>query len=150
MEYESLPFVQKHIPTVVAGNDKGVTAVLGAQCRRGGRCFTAFLVILFVYIISYILYPFLPMEGGLDADPQAGSLVPLEAHIMSKCPDARVGLTFTFWLLPTDESLGLLKANDFTRHAASKLQSKLHVIVYRHVRRIFSIIALLASLAKTI
>jgi hypothetical protein len=98
MEQESLPFVQKHILTAVTGNDKGTTAGLRSQCRREGRCFATFLVILFVYIISYVLYPFLSMEegGGLDADPPTRSLVPLEAHVMSKCPDARVCLTLTF------------------------------------------------------
>lgn len=87
--------------------------------RRRSRLWVP-TVILFLLGYCYLTSFRMPLRVSLDqlstsTSPTAGSngLVPLEAHIISKCPDTRVCLTLNIY--PMEPALTLTKPQDALR-----------------------------------
>ncbi|TAQ91650.1 hypothetical protein B7494_g44 [Chlorociboria aeruginascens] len=90
MKYESLPTVAHDIkgyPT----EDENPTMLISTPTRRFRPLALAFLAVASLYLLwASIRYPTFTLGcSGLKNVSAKNELVPLEAHIMSKCPDAR-------------------------------------------------------------
>jgi hypothetical protein len=78
-----------------------------------------------------------PMQNSLldtwDQRNTDGVLVPLEAHIMSKCPDAQVSVAGFISIADSNMLVGLSQDDGSAYHAKGYGESKFHTLVHRHV-----------------
>jgi hypothetical protein len=99
MKSDFLPSVTNDIKNSKMENEKGDKMLIGTPARRNRPLAIGFAAIAFCYFVWSMLPRFSfrnCMNHGVRLDSWQSvqsdkALVPLEAHIMSKCPDAQVG-----------------------------------------------------------
>ena len=104
MEKDQLLPKQNEAPPSGVSNGPDLVALTNSRSRDRKSFVHAFTAVAFLYICFSISKPFLfspriwrPEQLTVLANTPVGasdSLVPLEAHIMSKCPDAKVSFCF--------------------------------------------------------
>jgi hypothetical protein len=106
MEKENLLPTQNEKAPRAMQTDEDIIILIESRWRRQRSLAIAFTVVAFLYLCVSIIRPLLvyrsapkihkaPMPTGWDeAVYTLKTPVPLEAHIMSKCPDAKVGVSF--------------------------------------------------------
>jgi hypothetical protein len=110
MEKEALHQTQDGRLPRNAQIDKDIVILIHHRSRRQRFFAIAFTAVAFLYLCFSISRPFLFHHRSPDFEPQAvlldqpvevsNTLVPLEAHIMSKCPDAKVNALLSAFILP--------------------------------------------------
>lgn len=100
MEKDTLHPAQDERPSQNVGIDRDIFILIHRRPRRLRSFAIAFTAVAFLYLCFSISRPFLfhPRISHFEPQPAvwdqpaetSNSLVPLEAHIMSKCPDAKV------------------------------------------------------------
>ena len=102
MKADILPSVANNIQDSKMDNEKGDRMLIGTPARRNRPLAIGFAVVAFLYF-AWSMFPRFSFQNCMNHGAQLDSwqnmqsdkpLVPLEAHIMSKCPDAQVGYRF--------------------------------------------------------
>lgn len=146
MEKENLLPTHNDKSSQAMETDQDIIILMQSHARRQLSLAIAFTVVAFLYLCFSISRLFVhetdvmiqyeaPTALVLDESAYSSkSLVPLEAHIMSKCPDAKVRhfptLIPACQLIPVGMFEGVGAPND----ATSERQSQLYTVIYRDVR----------------
>jgi hypothetical protein len=144
MEKDTLHPAQDERPSQIVEIDRDIVILMHRRPRRLRSFAIAFTAVAFLYLCFSISRPFLFHPGISHFEPQpavwnqpaetSNSLVPLEAHIMSKCPDAKVTFHVPALCPPCQLIVSDMPEGDGApNHATSIHQSQFHTIIHRHV-----------------
>lgn len=123
----------------------GDVVILVRHGSRRQRSFAiAFTAVAFLYLCFSISRPLLSHHTSPHFDPQTAGWgqpvkavntpVPLEAHIISKCPDTKVWSLFSRLNLQCSRVvLGMSEGAGPPNHATSIHESQLYIVIHRHV-----------------